>query len=471
LGLRPEDINVDGGAFIDTYSSHAPEELVPGITFDTLDMKVYTRINSDTDVLGYRVFTNMLRETTFLRIADDYSTTLASALELNDIDIEVTDATKLPTPSPSNGIPGVIFVNGERITYYKNYRSEIIPWVANTAYSSDTVLSYSGNSYISVTELTSTFDLGNVSQHSGNVRLLPSSNMLGRIRRGTQGTPVMTVQPAGATVVDGSIEQIIPDTEFGNILVETETTLQTTNAPSYNLRLSSAVQTNVGDIITQTTSGVNATVVGTDRNSDAVLITYNTAERFDFATVAISLSGNVIAAEDDYLTQSTTGANLRIVSGTTGSNILAVYTTLDLLSINDKVAINEVDTEVYPRTIGISVNLLSNIAINGNFTSNALAYNDAVYPFVDAIAGKVDVNGQVIVSANTTLITSNVWQNAGASTATDGTGFEGADTTQVLFLKQATATNIVVASIQDLLTTEDTVNILITEDGQKILEE
>ena len=47
LGIRATDINVEGGEFIDTYSSHAPEELVPGSEFDTLDLKVYTRPGSD----------------------------------------------------------------------------------------------------------------------------------------------------------------------------------------------------------------------------------------------------------------------------------------------------------------------------------------------------------------------------------------------------------------------------------------
>ena len=47
LGTRSTDINVEGGAFIDTYSSHAPEELVPGSEFDTLDFKVFTRPGSD----------------------------------------------------------------------------------------------------------------------------------------------------------------------------------------------------------------------------------------------------------------------------------------------------------------------------------------------------------------------------------------------------------------------------------------
>lgn len=41
------DINVSGGAYVDTYSSHAPEELIPGAEFDTLDFRVYTTPGSD----------------------------------------------------------------------------------------------------------------------------------------------------------------------------------------------------------------------------------------------------------------------------------------------------------------------------------------------------------------------------------------------------------------------------------------
>ncbi|NDB56951.1 hypothetical protein EB001_00635 [bacterium] len=47
LGLRPEDIDVVGGGFIDTYGSHAPEELVPGQLVDTLDIKVNTLPDRD----------------------------------------------------------------------------------------------------------------------------------------------------------------------------------------------------------------------------------------------------------------------------------------------------------------------------------------------------------------------------------------------------------------------------------------
>lgn len=59
LGTRSTDINVEGGAFIDTYSSHAPEELIPGSEFDTLDLKVFTRPGSDwsNDGHGFNIAT------------------------------------------------------------------------------------------------------------------------------------------------------------------------------------------------------------------------------------------------------------------------------------------------------------------------------------------------------------------------------------------------------------------------------
>ena len=43
LGTRAEDINVVGDAFISEYSAHAPEEVLPGGVYDTMDLKVYTR--------------------------------------------------------------------------------------------------------------------------------------------------------------------------------------------------------------------------------------------------------------------------------------------------------------------------------------------------------------------------------------------------------------------------------------------
>jgi hypothetical protein len=112
-----------------------------------------------------------------------------------------------------------VFINGERITYYRNYASETVSWIANLAYETNTILSYNGNVYISIDNLTAEFDLGNVAQHTGNVQQLPSANILGQIRRGTQGTPMMVVHSAGTSVVDGSIEQAVPNTNFSNVIL------------------------------------------------------------------------------------------------------------------------------------------------------------------------------------------------------------------------------------------------------------
>lgn len=53
LGTRATDINVDGAGFVDVYQGHAPEELVNGSEYDTLDMRIYTRPGSDWQADGH----------------------------------------------------------------------------------------------------------------------------------------------------------------------------------------------------------------------------------------------------------------------------------------------------------------------------------------------------------------------------------------------------------------------------------
>jgi hypothetical protein len=159
LGTRPEDINIDGGAYVDTFSSHAPEELVPGRVYDTLSMTVFTKIAGNTVTLGHRVFQNMNGQVQYYRIADANTTTLSADLNLNDSNIHVVSASVLPVPNPAQGHPGVVFINGEKITYY-------------------------------------TLDAVN--------------NVLGQIRRGVDGTGAASVHASGSRVVDSSMQQIIP---------------------------------------------------------------------------------------------------------------------------------------------------------------------------------------------------------------------------------------------------------------------
>ena len=258
LGTRPEDIIVDGGEYVDTYSSHAPEELIPGRVFDTLEMTVSTfatnaasasystwvsttgfdigsivvasggsgyttnanlgsvvsvtitgttgvgataqaildangsitaismissgigyitmpnvvitgsntsaatasvRLNqSDYGVFEYTIFKDMNDNYSYLRYDNSAITTLAANLTFTSNTIVVANSSVLATPTPGAAIPGVVFIGGERITYYtKN----------------------------------------------------DATNTLGQIRRGTAGTGAKN-HLIGETVVDASQLQIIP---------------------------------------------------------------------------------------------------------------------------------------------------------------------------------------------------------------------------------------------------------------------
>jgi len=96
LGTRPEDINVDGAGFVDTYNSHAPEELIPGRVYDTLDMEVYTHASNDYEKDGN---SPDIRYTS-------YTDTTASK-----VDFQFGD----PTKSSDDFIYLIVYKNSERV--------------------------------------------------------------------------------------------------------------------------------------------------------------------------------------------------------------------------------------------------------------------------------------------------------------------------------------------------------------------
>ena len=225
LGSRPEDINVDGGAYVDRWSSHAPEELVPGIVFDTLNMRVFTsNVSTYTNAnatVGYRIFTDISGETNFLRIADSYSTTTAKELLRSDTEIFLNNTDILITPDLGLNDPGVIFINGERITYWRNYASEVVDWTANTAYVDSAVIRYDSNVYVATATISA-----NAVFDTGNVRAIFSANAIGQIRRGTWGTATANIVPNGSSVTDGTPKtQRVPNTAFGTTTLSSNLTV------------------------------------------------------------------------------------------------------------------------------------------------------------------------------------------------------------------------------------------------------
>jgi len=73
LGTLPTDINVDGGEFIGLYEGHAPEELINGAEFDTLDMRVYTRPGADWNRDGHGFQVSNIRYTYDAGLTDTFS--------------------------------------------------------------------------------------------------------------------------------------------------------------------------------------------------------------------------------------------------------------------------------------------------------------------------------------------------------------------------------------------------------------
>jgi hypothetical protein len=73
LGNRFSDINVNGGQFIGPYEGHAPEELVNGSEFDTLDFKVFTRPGSDWNLDGHGFEIGTVRYVYEPAVAGEYS--------------------------------------------------------------------------------------------------------------------------------------------------------------------------------------------------------------------------------------------------------------------------------------------------------------------------------------------------------------------------------------------------------------
>jgi hypothetical protein len=218
--------------------------------FDTLSMRIFTanvttssidvynNVTYSNVIVGYRQFTDMVGSTTYTRISDHYTTYLTQDLLITDTEIVVSDASMLHEPSIIYGNPGVVFIGGERIVYWRNYAKEVTPWLASTAFAANVVISYSGNTYITTAAINSTtFDLG-------NVRQLPSVNILGQIRRGTLGTGTPAVQVNGTSVVDASAEQVIPTT--GNLIANIQ------------------VWYNAGDTITTATDGLGFAASTTD---------------------------------------------------------------------------------------------------------------------------------------------------------------------------------------------------------------
>ena len=163
--------------FIRTLNPFADNDVVEIIEFATE--------GPITGKFGYRLFKDMLNRTFYKRISKTATTELTNDMIAGITEIQVKDSSVLGTPSAANNMPGVIFVDKERIEYFTK-----------------------------------------------------SGNTLGQLRRGTLGTGIKE-HSSGVEVVDASGTQTIPyadtvytDTATGDGSTVAFTTTQTITSAS-----------------------------------------------------------------------------------------------------------------------------------------------------------------------------------------------------------------------------------------------
>jgi hypothetical protein len=115
-GSANTDINISGGGILEKTIAGIPEELVPGITFDTLNMTVITNLNPNdpTDAISraaYRLFKDTNDTTEFYAVAGANKTYLTADLNYTDSVIHVNSI----GPIVKTGLPTTILINGEKI--------------------------------------------------------------------------------------------------------------------------------------------------------------------------------------------------------------------------------------------------------------------------------------------------------------------------------------------------------------------
>ena len=124
---------------------------------DTITTLTYGSNNITRQPFSFMQFKDMLNRTHYKRLSVSRRTELAEPLHYNDVKIEVLDDRVLNKPNPNKNLPGIIYVDGERIEYF-----------------------------------------------------IKEGKVLRQLRRGTLGTGVKSVYPAGTTVQDIGTSETIP---------------------------------------------------------------------------------------------------------------------------------------------------------------------------------------------------------------------------------------------------------------------
>jgi hypothetical protein len=84
---------------------------------DVIDIIQYSADGPITPKFGFSQFKDILNRNIYKRLGDVAPLKLAEDLKVTDKQISLVDASTISAPDKNSGIPGILFINGERITY------------------------------------------------------------------------------------------------------------------------------------------------------------------------------------------------------------------------------------------------------------------------------------------------------------------------------------------------------------------
>lgn len=365
LGTRPEDINVDGGAYVDKYSSHAPEELLPGRVYDTLDMTVYTANTSAFSTAGFKLDRITITNPGFGYTANDLQViavgipgsylkpTLAANGAITSITIVNTGGSISGNSNPVISIVGANVVAATATAYigqstygllgYKIFRN-MNGGVEYTRTLVTTILTQD----LSLTDTVIHVADANILQQPNPELAKPGvvyingekivyysrdtvNNTIGQLRRGVDGTGAPLVHAAGSVITEAGATHSIPDT----VSAQAETFVASGSATEFtctqlNANLSAYTDSvkifidgseNTNFILEQTTPVIKVKLLDTAPTAGAnVTVTVN--QEITWLTLAPGAAQNIITdTGENIITDSadnltTTGSGNAIVDGT-----------------------------------------------------------------------------------------------------------------------------------------------------------
>jgi len=142
---------------LDDYKTIELSEFIDVGLNDDIVIVTVTPPTFDDKILGFRLFKDMFDRQDFHRISKYFSTTLSQPLTYDSDKVYVEDGDHLLEPNPGLNIPGVVYIDGERIEYLEK-----------------------------------------------------DGNVLGGLRRSTLGTGPALFSDIGTKVIDQSVKQSVP---------------------------------------------------------------------------------------------------------------------------------------------------------------------------------------------------------------------------------------------------------------------